>query len=45
MSNEPGYYEDDVSGCRIENLLEITYVKDEYNTAYDMGLTEGKINF
>ncbi len=41
VSNEPGFYEDGVSGIRIENLLEITYVKDEYNSAYDMGLTEG----
>jgi len=41
VSNEPGYYLDGVSGIRIENLLEITYVKDEHNNAYDMGLEEG----
>jgi len=32
VSNEPGYYEDGNFGIRIENLLEILYVKDEYNT-------------
>ncbi len=41
VSNEPGYYEDGVSGIRIENLLEITYVKDEHNDAYNKGLKEG----
>ena len=41
VSNEPGFYEDGISGIRIENLLEISYVKDEYNEAYDKGLKEG----
>lgn len=41
VSNEPGFYEDGSSGIRIENLLEITYVKDEHNDAYDRGLKEG----
>jgi Xaa-Pro aminopeptidase len=31
LSNEPGYYEDGNFGIRIENLLEISYVKPEYN--------------
>ena len=31
VSNEPGYYEDGAFGIRIENLLEMTYVKDEHN--------------
>jgi Xaa-Pro aminopeptidase len=31
VSNEPGYYEDGNFGIRIENLLEISYVKDEDN--------------
>jgi Xaa-Pro aminopeptidase len=31
VSNEPGYYEDGNFGVRIENLLEIRYVKPEYN--------------
>ena len=31
VSNEPGYYEDGNLGIRIENLLEISYVKDEDN--------------
>jgi Xaa-Pro aminopeptidase len=31
VSNEPGYYEDGNFGIRIENLLEITYVKPEHN--------------
>ena len=31
VSNEPGYYEDGNLGIRIENLLEISYVKDEHN--------------
>jgi len=35
VSNEPGYYEDGNFGIRIENLLEISYVKPEYNEATD----------
>jgi Xaa-Pro aminopeptidase len=31
VSNEPGYYEDGNFGIRIENLLEIQYVKPEHN--------------
>lgn len=31
VSNEPGYYEDGNFGVRIENLLELTYVKEEHN--------------
>jgi len=31
VSNEPGYYEDGNYGIRIENLLEILYVKPEHN--------------
>lgn len=31
VSNEPGYYKDGNFGIRIENLLEIKYVKEEYN--------------
>ena len=31
LSNEPGYYEDGNFGIRIENLLEIQYVKPEHN--------------
>jgi Xaa-Pro aminopeptidase len=31
VSNEPGYYEDGNFGIRIENLLEIQYVKAEHN--------------
>lgn len=31
ISNEPGYYEDGNFGVRIENLLELSYVKEEYN--------------
>ena len=41
VSNEPGFYEDGASGIRIENLLEITYVNDEYNDAYNKDLKEG----
>lgn len=41
VSNEPGLYEDGSFGIRIENLLECTYVLDEDNDAYDMGLQEG----
>eukprot|EP00546_Thalassionema_frauenfeldii_P003423 CAMPEP_0178937622 /NCGR_PEP_ID=MMETSP0786-20121207/25873_1 /TAXON_ID=186022 /ORGANISM="Thalassionema frauenfeldii, Strain CCMP 1798" /LENGTH=646 /DNA_ID=CAMNT_0020616241 /DNA_START=159 /DNA_END=2099 /DNA_ORIENTATION=+ len=35
VSNEPGYYEDGNFGIRIENLLEITYVNNDDNLAYD----------
>jgi Xaa-Pro aminopeptidase len=31
VSNEPGYYEDGNFGIRIENLLEIAFVKPEHN--------------
>lgn len=31
VSNEPGYYEDGNFGIRIENLLEISYVKPEHS--------------
>ncbi|KAL7557547.1 hypothetical protein ACA910_019258 [Epithemia clementina (nom. ined.)] len=31
ISNEPGFYADGVYGVRIENLLEVRYVKDEDN--------------
>jgi Xaa-Pro aminopeptidase len=31
LSNEPGYYEDGNFGIRIENLIEISYVKPEHN--------------
>ena len=31
VSNEPGYYEDGNFGIRIENLLEMQYVKPEHN--------------
>jgi len=41
LSNEPGLYEDGKFGIRIENLLEVTYVNDEDNDAYDMGLEPG----
>ena len=41
VSNEPGYYEDGQFGIRIENLLEITYVQEEDNIAYDKGLKVG----
>jgi len=43
LSNEPGYYEDGNFGIRIENLLEIKYVKDEHNEpAQEGGETETK---
>ncbi len=45
VSNEPGFYEDGSSGIRIENLLEITYVEDKYNQAYNKGLKEGDEDF
>jgi Xaa-Pro aminopeptidase len=35
VSNEPGFYEDGNFGVRIENLLEIKYVKDEDNVEED----------
>mmetsp|Transcript_476 Transcript_476/g.701 ORF Transcript_476/g.701 Transcript_476/m.701 type:complete len:521 (-) Transcript_476:78-1640(-) len=35
VSNEPGYYEDGNFGIRIENLIEISYVKPEHNEAAD----------
>merc|ERR1712106_605005 len=35
VSNEPGYYEDGNFGIRIENLLEIQYVKPEHNLEND----------
>jgi len=35
VSNEPGYYEDGNFGIRIENLLEISYVKPEHNDGAD----------
>jgi Xaa-Pro aminopeptidase len=31
ISNEPGYYEDGKYGIRIENLMEVQYVKAEHN--------------
>jgi Xaa-Pro aminopeptidase len=31
VSNEPGYYEDGKYGIRVENLMEISYVKPEDN--------------
>jgi Xaa-Pro aminopeptidase len=37
VSNEPGYYEDGNFGIRIENLLEIAYVKPEYNDSTNAG--------
>ena len=37
VRNELGYYEDNVCGIRIENLLEITYVDESANNAYDGG--------
>merc|ERR1712127_656887 len=45
VSNEPGLYEDGSFGIRIENLLETTYVNDEDNEAYDMGLKDGDEGF
>merc|ERR1712071_517248 len=41
LSNEPGYYVDGKFGIRIENLLEVTYVNEEENNAYDLELKEG----
>lgn len=37
VSNEPGYYEDGNFGIRIENLLEIKYVKPELNEPTNAG--------
>jgi Xaa-Pro aminopeptidase len=31
ISNEPGYYEDGKYGIRVENLMEVMYVKPEHN--------------
>eukprot|EP00934_Nitzschia_sp_Nitz4_P001453 Nitzschia sp. Nitz4//scaffold31_size150131//132990//135339//NITZ4_002853-RA/size150131-augustus-gene-0.9-mRNA-1//1//CDS//3329547734//1453//frame0 len=33
VSNEPGYYEDGNFGIRIENLLEMKYVREEHDVA------------
>jgi len=41
VSNEPGYYEDGNCGIRIENLLEVKYVNDDDNVAFDKGLKDG----
>lgn len=41
VSNEPGYYQDGVCGIRIENLLEISFVNEADNVAFDQGLSEG----
>lgn len=35
VSNEPGYYEDGNFGVRIENLLEVLYVKPELNDEFE----------
>ena len=40
VSNEPGYYEDGNFGVRIENLLEIKYIKDEDNEDVNGGQVE-----
>lgn len=40
VSNEPGYYEDGNFGIRIENLLEIAYVKPEHNEEAGKGEEE-----
>eukprot|EP00560_Eucampia_antarctica_P008838 CAMPEP_0197827432 /NCGR_PEP_ID=MMETSP1437-20131217/4203_1 /TAXON_ID=49252 ORGANISM="Eucampia antarctica, Strain CCMP1452" /NCGR_SAMPLE_ID=MMETSP1437 /ASSEMBLY_ACC=CAM_ASM_001096 /LENGTH=674 /DNA_ID=CAMNT_0043428261 /DNA_START=448 /DNA_END=2472 /DNA_ORIENTATION=+ len=45
LSNEPGYYVDGKFGIRIENLLEVSYVNDEDNEAYDQELKEGDEGF
>jgi len=45
LSNEPGYYEDGNFGIRIENLLEVTYVQEEDNNAYDNDIKEGDEGF
>lgn len=37
VSNEPGYYEDGNFGIRIENLLEMQYVKPEHNQVQESG--------
>lgn len=37
VSNEPGFYDDGRFGIRIENLLEIQYVKPEHNEASASG--------
>ena len=35
LSNEPGFYADGDFGIRIENLLEVQYVKDQDNVAFE----------
>ena len=45
VSNEPGYYEDGNCGIRIENLLEVSFVNEEDNIAFDEGLEEGDEGF
>ncbi len=40
VSDEPGYYEDGNFGIRIENLLEIQYVKPEHNEEPKEGVEE-----
>jgi Xaa-Pro aminopeptidase len=42
VSNEPGYYEDGNFGIRIENLLEIAYVKPEQNDSTNVEDTTDK---
>lgn len=43
VSNEPGYYEDGNFGIRIENLLEMQYVKPEHNDPdFEVGPAEKK---
>jgi Xaa-Pro aminopeptidase len=43
ISNEPGYYEDGKYGCRIENLMEIRYVRPELNEAAEQDVEESNI--
>ena len=45
VSNEPGYYEDGNFGIRIENLLEVTFVEENDNRAFEEGLSEGDEGF
>ena len=46
LSNEPGYYEDGNFGIRIENLLEIQYVRDyDADDAAQNGTTPGVKKF
>eukprot|EP00550_Attheya_septentrionalis_P009721 CAMPEP_0198282826 /NCGR_PEP_ID=MMETSP1449-20131203/2578_1 /TAXON_ID=420275 /ORGANISM="Attheya septentrionalis, Strain CCMP2084" /LENGTH=646 /DNA_ID=CAMNT_0043979241 /DNA_START=289 /DNA_END=2226 /DNA_ORIENTATION=+ len=42
VSNEPGYYVDGSFGIRIENLLEISYVKEEDNMEPQNGEQDAK---